>query len=83
LVNTSNVRGFSLSSNLSMPPGFKPPQHCASPGEPGLASILLLHVIAFTTPFGNLRGAFQPSPAEIITRQPASNHARAFSGFSS
>ena len=24
-----------------MPPGIKPPQHCASPGNPGLPTILL------------------------------------------
>ena len=27
-------------THQSMPPGFKPPQHCASPGEPGLPTIL-------------------------------------------
>ncbi len=27
-------------TNSSLPPGFKPPQHCASPGKPGLPTIL-------------------------------------------
>ncbi|HHY1018327.1 TPA: hypothetical protein ACVY19_005812, partial [Klebsiella michiganensis] len=59
-VYTNNVRGFSLSSNhLSMPPGFKPPQHCASPGEPGLLTILLARSGTRTPPLRAVRDAFQ------------------------
>lgn len=38
-VNTEQCAGFSLPA--TRPPGIKPPQHCASPGCPGLPLILL------------------------------------------
>ncbi len=42
-----------------MPPGFKPPQHCASPGEPGLLTILLARSGTRTPPLRAVRDAFQ------------------------
>ncbi|MBX4776381.1 hypothetical protein C6994_06840 [Klebsiella sp. CVUAS 10191.3] len=41
-----------------MPPGFKPPQHCASPGEPGLPMILRRSSDFSTRPWRVIRGAF-------------------------
>ena len=37
----SEQRAGVFSFQQRMPPGIKPPQHCASPGEPGLSLILL------------------------------------------
>ena len=48
-------------THQSMPPGFKPPQHCASPGEPGLPTILLARSATRTPPLRTMRDAFQES----------------------
>ncbi|ALD77280.1 hypothetical protein BZK40_05940 [Citrobacter portucalensis] len=42
-----------------MPPGIKPPQHCASPGIPGLPLILRQPTCHITAQYCALRSASQ------------------------